>query len=129
MKVVGYCRVSTEEQVESGLGMDSQKSKIEAYCKMKDFDLVAVFQDNGCSGAKHLSERPEGAKLCTMLDEGGAEAVIILKLDRAFRNATDCTAMDDKWKANGVGLHIMDLGGNAIDTCTSAGRFMLRMTS
>ena len=54
-----------------------------------------------------------------------ASAVIMLKLDRMFRNATDCLATVEAWDKAGVGLHVVDLGGNAIDTTSAAGRFML----
>ena len=50
----------------------------------------------------------------------------MLKLDRMFRNAGDCLATVEQWERSGVSLHVVDLGGNAIDTTTTAaGRFML----
>ncbi len=54
-----------------------------------------------------------------------ADAVIMLKLDRMFRNAGDCLTTVEKWERSGVALHVVDLGGNAIDTTSAAGRFML----
>ncbi|MFH1489900.1 MAG: recombinase family protein [Pseudomonadota bacterium] len=33
---LGYCRVSTEDQAKEGVSLDNQKSKIEAYCHLKD---------------------------------------------------------------------------------------------
>ncbi len=54
-----------------------------------------------------------------------AEAVVMLKLDRMFRNAGDCLTVTDKWERSGVSLHVVDLGGNAVDTTSAAGRFML----
>jgi len=49
----------------------------------------------------------------------------VLKLDRMFRNAGDCLSTVEKWEKAGVALHVVDLGGNAIDTTSAAGRFML----
>ena len=49
----------------------------------------------------------------------------MLKLDRMFRNAGDCLTAVDKWERSGISLHVVDLGGNAIDTTSAAGRFML----
>ena len=34
MTAVGYVRVSTEDHVKEGLGLDNQKSKIKAYCEL-----------------------------------------------------------------------------------------------
>ena len=48
-----------------------------------------------------------------------------MKLDRGFRNAGDCLATVERWERSGIALHVVDLGGNAIDTTSAAGRFML----
>ncbi len=49
----------------------------------------------------------------------------MLKLDRLFRNAGDCLATVERWERKNIALHVVDLGGNAIDTTSAAGRFML----
>ena len=49
----------------------------------------------------------------------------MLKLDRMFRNAGDCLTTIEQWERSGIALHVVDLGGNAIDTTSAAGRFML----
>ena len=49
----------------------------------------------------------------------------MLKLDRGFRNADDCLTTVEQWERKGIALHVADLGGNAIDTTSAAGRFML----
>lgn len=33
MKIIGYARVSTDQQAESGLGLEAQKAVIESYAK------------------------------------------------------------------------------------------------
>ncbi|MCH7995203.1 MAG: recombinase family protein [Planctomycetes bacterium] len=54
-----------------------------------------------------------------------ADSVVILKLDRGFRNAGDCLTTVEQWERKGIALHVADLGGNAIDTTSAASRFML----
>ncbi len=49
----------------------------------------------------------------------------MLKLDWMFRSAGDCLTAGERWEKSGVSLHVADLGGNAIDTTSAAGRFML----
>jgi DNA invertase Pin-like site-specific DNA recombinase len=44
-QVIGYCRVSTEEQGDSGLGLKSQRSAINAECERRGWELVAVYED------------------------------------------------------------------------------------
>jgi DNA invertase Pin-like site-specific DNA recombinase len=57
------------------------------------------------------------------------QCVIVLKLDRAFRNTVDSLQTVEDWERRGVALHIIDLGGNSIDTESPAGRFMLTVLS
>jgi len=40
-------------------------------------------------------------------------------------NASDCLMTVEQWERQGVSLYIANLGGNAIDTTSAAGRFML----
>lgn len=128
MKAAGYIRVSSIDQIE-GTSLDHQKDSIIAYAKMKGIELVAVYQDNGVSGGKPIAERPEGAKLVEAINSGKVSAVIVLKLDRAFRNVIDCLSSIDAWEKLGTALHIVDLGGSSIDTSSPSGRFMLTILS
>ena len=122
---IAYVRVSTEEQAHSGLGIADQRARIQAYAQLKGFDLLEVIEDNGISGGKPLASRKGGRKLLSVLKSKEASTVIILKLDRAFRNAGDCLSTVEQWDRQGVALHIVDLGGNAVDTTSAAGKFML----
>jgi DNA invertase Pin-like site-specific DNA recombinase len=125
MKAIGYTRCSTNEQADSGLGLDVQSERIKAYCVMRGIDLADIITDAGVSGGKPLATRDGGLRLLTDLKDKRAEAVVMLKLDRMFRNAGDCLTTVERWEKTGVALHVVDLGGNAIDTTSAAGRFML----
>jgi DNA invertase Pin-like site-specific DNA recombinase len=37
MQVIGYARVSTEDQARDGVSLSAQEAKIEAYCLVKDW--------------------------------------------------------------------------------------------
>lgn len=125
MKAIGYTRCSTNEQADSGLGLDAQSERIKAYCVMRGIDLADIITDAGVSGGKPLATREGGQRLLADLKDKRAEAVVMLKLDRMFRNAGDCLTTVERWEKTGVALHVVDLGGNAIDTTSAAGRFML----
>ncbi len=125
MKAIGYTRCSTQEQADSGLGLDAQAQRIRAYCAMRGLDLLDIIIDAGVSGGKPLAKREGGQRLLAAMKAKQADAVVMLKLDRMFRNAGDCLTVTDKWERSGVSLHVVDLGGNAIDTTSAAGRFML----
>ncbi len=63
--VIGYARVSTRDQAESGASLASQRQKIEAYATMHDLDLVEIIEDGGYS-AKSL-DRPGMARLLKLI--------------------------------------------------------------
>jgi DNA invertase Pin-like site-specific DNA recombinase len=41
--VLGYIRVSSDEQAVSGLGLEAQRQLIAAYCQMKGLHLAETF--------------------------------------------------------------------------------------
>jgi hypothetical protein len=47
---ISYTRVSSDEQADSGLGLEAQRQRIAAYCDLKGLRLVEVFEDPGISG-------------------------------------------------------------------------------
>lgn len=125
MRAIGYVRCSTQEQADRGIGLEVQGERIRAYCTMRKLSLVRVISDPGVSGGKPLAKRKGGKDLLDAIKRGEATAVVMLKLDRGFRNAADCLATIERWERASISLHVVDLGGNAIDTTSAAGRFML----
>jgi DNA invertase Pin-like site-specific DNA recombinase len=123
-QVVGYVRVSTEEQEREGVSLDAQRARLGAYCTMQGLELVEVVTDAAVSGTVPLGQRPGGARVVELL-AGGLRHVLTVKLDRLFRDAADCLVVVRGWDKLGVSLHVVDLGGAAVDTSSSAGRFML----
>ncbi|MBM4438126.1 MAG: recombinase family protein [Actinobacteria bacterium] len=122
-KAIGYIRVSTEEQASEGISLDAQRSALVAYAAMRGLDLVAIVEDAGVSAGKPLEERPGGKRVLDAV--GDVQAVITLKLDRLFRDCVDCLTVTGAWDKAGVALHLIDMGGQAIDTSTAMGRFFL----
>lgn len=123
MKAIGYVRVSTEEQAAGGVSLAAQYEAITAYCSMRGFDLVRVVKDPGVSAGKPLADRPGGARLVKHLKRG--HQVVALKLDRLFRDCADCLTTATTWERRDIALHLLDLGGQAVDTSTAMGRFFL----
>lgn len=118
--VVGYVRVSTVEQADSGLGLDAQRAAITAGCARRGWRLVEVFTDAGVSG-KSLSGRPGMAAALSACDSGQASALMVSKLDRATRSVMDAAALLDRAAKRGWSLVALDLG---IDTSTPTGELI-----
>jgi DNA invertase Pin-like site-specific DNA recombinase len=60
---------------------------------------------------------------------GEAGHVVALKLDRLFRDAEDCLHQTKVWDKAGVGLHLVDLGGQSLNTKSAMGRLFLTMAA
>lgn len=124
MTAVGYVRVSTEDQAKEGVSLDNQKSKIKAYCQLKDLELREVIEDAGIS-AKNL-RRPGVQKVLRLARRKEIDAVVVYKLDRIFRSTVDAletTKAFDKW---GVSFHSIE---ETLDTRSAMGRFFFTLTA
>lgn len=122
MKTVGYIRVSTEEQADSGLSLKHQRSKIVAYAHAADLELLEIFEDAGKS-AKDL-KRPGIQAALREVGEGRARALVVLKLDRLTRSVKDLghlVEFFDKTKAVLISVH------DSINTSTAGGRLVLNV--
>ena len=60
--VVGYIRVSTAEQADSGAGLEAQRAAIEAEAVRRGWTLLRTFEDAGASG-KSSTARPRLSSL------------------------------------------------------------------
>jgi len=124
-KALAYLRVSTDRQDTS---MELQEAQVRAYCTLKGLELVHVLYEPDVSGFKtKLSARPEGSKIAAMIKSEGVQHVIAIKLDRIFRNAADALVTAEKWDNQGVSLHILNVGGQAIDTGSTTGKMFFTM--
>jgi putative DNA-invertase from lambdoid prophage Rac len=110
MRVFGYTRVSTAEQADEGFSLDTQWQQIAGYAMMKGWQVDECFAERGVSGSTPLADRAEGKRLLSMLGEG--DVIVTAKLDRAFRSAANALTVLEELKDQGVGLHIIDLGGD-----------------
>lgn len=78
----GYCRVSTDRQAASGLGLDVQRSTIEQYVAQHGGALAGMFVETE-SGKR--SDRPELNAALALCRKHKA-VLVIAKLDRLARN-------------------------------------------
>lgn len=120
-KVIGYIRVSTESQAESGLGLADQEMKIRGYCSIYDLELVDIVVDAGAS-AKNLNR--EGiSRVIESVEAGEVEGVLVAKLDRLTRSMTDLHVLLNTVFSK-VELHSV---AEKVDTSTAAGRLVLNV--
>ena len=124
-KAILYTRVSTVEQAKGGVSLDAQEERLRSYCLMAGLDVVGVVREEGISGSKPLASRPGGQRLLQTLAKKEAQHVVALKLDRLFRDAVDALDQTRAWDRAGVALHLVDMGGQTLNTASAMGRFFL----
>ena len=84
-KVIGYVRVSTEEQSVSGAGLEAQRVAIQAECARRGWELAGVEKD--VLSGKSLKPGLQAAlESCRSGEVGG---IVVAKLDRLSRSLVD----------------------------------------
>ncbi len=114
---LGYIRVSTTEQVETGASLDAQKAILIAEADKRGWSLEVV-ADEGVS-AKSLN-RPGLQAALARLDAGDADVLLAIRLDRVSRSVADFAGLLDRSEKKGWGLTLLSPN---IDTSDPAGKF------
>lgn len=110
--VIGYGRTSTSDQL---AGLEAQKR-----------DLAAA----GCQKifAEQASAAGQRVQLEAALDwlrEG--DLLVVTKMDRLARSVAELLAIVARLEAKGVGLLVLSMGGQAVDTRSATGKLTLVM--
>lgn len=111
---IGYIRVSTARQADSGTSLEHQRSVLTAA------GAEQIFEDAGVSGKN--TSRPELTTMQRTLREG--DEVLITKLDRLGRNTLDLLSIAKDWKTRGITLTVIEQG---ISTNGAMGDLMLTL--
>jgi DNA invertase Pin-like site-specific DNA recombinase len=115
-----YGRVSTSKQ-----DTTTQEERGKEYLRFKQIPLGAEFYDDDTSGSIPIWQRPQGRLLRLKLEAGGIKHLVVSKLDRLGRSASDLLNTVEYLDSIGVVLHIVDLNGDSLSTQGASGRLML----
>lgn len=119
MRVLGYTRVSTSSQSESGAGLAAQRAAIHAEVERRGWQLVEILEDAGHSARDF--NRPAVMAAMAMLKRGEADALLVSKLDRLSRSMLDFATVMATARKEGWSIISLDC---AVDTTTPAGEAM-----
>ena len=126
MKVIGYGRVSTDEQASSGAGLEVQRRIVAAEAERRGWDMMWL-QDEAKSG-KNL-DRPKMNAALALLAAGEAQVLVASKLDRVSRSVNDLSGLIKRAQTEGWNLVLLDVGGMTLDLSTPMGKAMAHMTA
>ena len=117
---IGYIRVSTDGQAQDGVSLDAQRSKIEAWCSLNDYELAAVHVDAGISGKNCNRPGLQDA----LADCRKGSALVVYSLSRLSRSVRDTMDIGDKLAK--VGADLVSLS-EKIDTTSASGKMVFRL--
>ena len=99
IRAAGYIRVSTVEQSTKGLSIETQMAEIEAYAKQHGMKLEGMYIDRGITARKSLEKRTDFMRMMKDVEAGKIKHIIVLRLDRFFRNIYDYHKMMNEYLA------------------------------
>jgi DNA invertase Pin-like site-specific DNA recombinase len=115
-KFVSYCRVSSQKQGASGLGLEAQQETVKRFLNGGSWELIAEFVEvETGKGADALAKRPKLKAALDACRKHGA-TLVIAKLDRLARNVYFVSGLMeskvrfvacDMPEANELTIHIM----------------------
>jgi site-specific DNA recombinase len=119
-KAIGYIRVSSDEQANTGFGLVTQEAAIRAFAASQGYELIDVISDPGVSGATRPTERPGFGRVLELAAEGAFSVLLVWKFDRLARQIVYAvTAANELQETHAVQLRSVT---EPIDTATAMGR-------
>jgi site-specific DNA recombinase len=112
MRVVLYCRVSTEEQVRSDFSVAEQLHTLRDHASQKNLEVVGEVSDEGYSGAD--PDRPGLLRVMELAESGEIDAVVAVKRDRLFRSRLYRLLLERDLEELGVELVALNDTGHMI---------------
>jgi DNA invertase Pin-like site-specific DNA recombinase len=119
-RVLGYVRVSTDEQHASGAGIAAQRAAIKAECERRGWELLAIIGEDAGASSVTL-ERAGLQRALEQLDRRQADVLVVAKLDRLSRSLKQGTEVMERAQRRGWSLVALDFG---LDTTTPAGELV-----
>jgi DNA invertase Pin-like site-specific DNA recombinase len=121
--LIGYARVSTTGQATSGVGIAAQRQALADAAQMQGLAVSDILTDEAISG-RRMANRPGLQAAIAALRSGEASGLVVSKVDRLGRNASEVLALADQADREGWRLVVLDVG---LDTATTSGRLVLGM--
>jgi DNA invertase Pin-like site-specific DNA recombinase len=115
-----YLRVSTREQ-----STEMQRAVLEEIAGRRGWQIVAVYEDAGISGAKGRDKRPQFDRMLKDASRRKFDVVMAWAIDRMGRSLRHLLDTIEHLDATGVDLY---LDQSNIDTTVPAGRLLFQIT-
>lgn len=126
LNLIGYVRVSGDDQQRFGHSVHQQPERLRAYCAAFGHNLVEIITEpHEVSAGVPLARRKGGAELLRRLRDPAIDGVLVIRLERIFRNMLDGLLFFERTaRKYSISVHSI---AEQIDTSTAAGRMALKV--
>ena len=107
MNVLGYVRVSTDEQAEKGFSIEYQTKYIKQHCEIKKNNLIAIY-DEDCSAKNFNRPRFKEMKTYAFKRTNHVDMILVTRWDRFARNLTQALVQIEKFKEMGIEVNSVE---------------------
>ena len=101
-----YLRESTDEQAESGLGLEAQLAACNAWCAARGYEVSAVRRDEGVSGSTPVDKRAGLTSALAALGRG--TVLVVAKRDRLARSVGIAAVLEETARRRGASVETPD---------------------
>jgi DNA invertase Pin-like site-specific DNA recombinase len=122
-RAIAYVRCSTDQQAESGLGLDAQRRAIEQSAARQGLAVAAFYEDAGLSGAKDIEARPGLLEAVSALRRG--DVLLVAKRDRLGRDVVSVALIERLISRKGA--RVLSAAGEGTDTDDPTALLMRRI--
>lgn len=103
---------SNKQTLDIQLGQEQQA--LRQYCKTHNWSLEDFVVDHAAPWNADFADRDEASALLARMGEG--DTLLVYALERVFSSCYDASAIIERFKAQGIALHVAELGGDVTDT-------------
>ncbi len=124
-RVVGYFRVSTEEQIE-GYSISAQERAYRQFVEAHGYTSVGEYRDEGKSArTDHIKRRPQFAQMLQDAQVGLFDVIVVHKMDRFSRSMRVAVQAFEQLGQSNVGL--VSVSEPNLDYSTPQGKLFMHM--
>ena len=127
MRAVILMRVSTANQAESGLGLEAQRTEIEAYIRRQGWVVVSEHTEAGVSGKTPLHGRTGLSNALADIERLDADILVVSKLDRVARSFLVQLVVEQRLEKSGARL--VSVAGEGTDSDSPSDVLIRRLFS
>ena len=119
-RAVGLVRVSRVggREGESFVSPAEQAQRIADACARDGLKLVDTFEESDVSGGASLAQRPGLSEALQLIEDGGAEVLVVAHFDRLVRSLARQAEILERVEKAGGQILVVDVGEVSVDTAS-----------